>query len=249
MMVGKSGDELEPCWNATAAFARLIQASILAFLVVSSVIIIGPASGLAQSSQPEAKVDFNIPAQPLAHALVAYGAATGLEVFYNAALAEWRHSSEVAGSLTPMVGLQTLLRGTGYVVRTTGPGAFTIEPMPREAALAASAADAARRSYEPYFATIQTQISNGLCRSAGTALERAEILLQLWLAPSGVIARAEVVGDDGNPADDQTLAVAMRGVAVGVPPVGMPQPVNMVIFPPSKTSKGCPPVGGQRRAG
>jgi hypothetical protein len=249
MMVGKSGDEFEPSWNATAAFARLIQASILALLVVSSVMIGGPAPGFAQSSQPEAKVDFNIPAQPLARALVAYGAASGLEVFYKSVLAERQHSAEVAGLLTPTVALQTLLRGTGYVAQTTGPGAFTIVPTPREAALAISAADAARRSYEPYFATIQAQISDGLCRSAGAALERAEILLQLWLAPSGVIARAEVVGDDGNPADDQTLAVAMRGLAVGVPPVGMPQPLNMVIFPPSKTSKGCPPVGGQRRAG
>lgn len=227
----------------------MIHTSILALLVVSGAIMFDPASGFAQSSQPEAKFEFNIPAQPLARALVAYGAATGLEVFYKAGLAEGQHSAEVAGSLTPTVALQTLLLGTGYVARTTGAGAFTIVPTPREAARATSTADAARRSYEPYFATVQAQISDFLCRRAGADFEHAEILLQFWLAPSGVIARAEVVGDNGNPADDQTFAVAMRGVAVGVPPAGMPQPVNMVIFPPSKTSRGCGPVSGQRRAG
>jgi hypothetical protein len=222
---------------------------MLALLVASAITTVGSASAFAQSTQSEAPADFNIPAQPLARALMAYGAATGLEIFYDAALAERRNSPGAVGPLTPAVALQNLLRGTGYVARATGPGAFTIAPEPRETALAAAASDAVRRSYEPYFATIQGQISDVLCRSADLAAEPKEIVFQLWLAPSGVISQAEVVGDDETPAGDQTFAAAMRGLVLGTPPVGMPQPVNIVIFPPSKASKECRAVNHQRRAG
>jgi hypothetical protein len=248
-MVGKADDRRSCRWDANAALTRPIRASILAILLASGFSIVGSASCLAQFSRPDTRIDFKIPAQPLARALVAYGAATGLEVFYNAALAESRRSAEVTGSLTATVALQTLLRGTGYVARTTGPGSFTIVRAPPEEAVVDATLEAERRLYEPYFATIQAQISDVLCRSGGSALERSEILVRFWIAPSGVVARAEAVGDDGELADDQTFAIVIRGVAVGAPPAGMPQPVDMVIFPPFGAPKGCRPANGQQRAG
>ena len=69
-----------------------------------------PASGLRT---------FDIPAQPLADALIAFGAATGLQVFYDGALAVGRRSAPAKGLFTPMQGLQTLLRGTGYAPHAT----------------------------------------------------------------------------------------------------------------------------------
>lgn len=227
----------------------LCRALILALLLASAFVLAGSASCLAQLPRSETQLDFNIPTQPLARALVAYGARAGLEVFYDAVLAEGRRSAEVTGSLTPAAALQTLLRGTGYVARTTGPNSFTIVRAPSEEAFVGAAPDAARRLYEPYFATIQTQISDVLCQGAGSALARNEILVQFWLTPSGVITQAEVVRDNGDLVGDQTLAAAMRGVAVGAPPAGMPQPVNMVIFPPFSPPKGCRPANGLRRAG
>lgn len=89
--------------RAGTSFARPVQASILTLLLVSSFVLIGSLPCLAQTSRSEARIDFNIPAQPLARALVAYGTATGLEIFYNAALADRQNSFEVAGSLTPTV--------------------------------------------------------------------------------------------------------------------------------------------------
>jgi hypothetical protein len=248
-ILGKANERLESCWNATAAFIHLIQVCMSALLLGANFTIAGSAPALAQSSGSEARIDFNIPAQPLARALVAYGAVTGLEVFYKAALAERRKSAGVLGSLTPTVALQILLRDTGYVARTTGPGAFTIELEPHEANPTTGTSDTARRIYEPYFAVIQAQISDVICRSADIVSGHDEIVFQLWLAPSGQVARAEVVGDDGNPAEDQTFAIAMRGLAIAAPPAGMPQPVSMVIFPAAKTSKACRSGGGQRRAG
>ena len=255
-MLLRAYDGFESGWTATAAVVGVIQASILALLLIPSFAIAGSAPALAPSlelergSAPvaatgaETPVDFNIPAQPLARALVAYGAATGLEVFYNAALAERQRSAEVIGILTPAFALQILLRGTGYVARSTGPGAFTIAPGPGEPAPASVVPDAVRRSYEPYFATIQTQIGDILCRSADIASRRDEIVFRIWLTPSGMITRAEVVGNDGTLAEDQTFAAAMRGLAMGVPPAGMPEPVNLVIFPSSNTSRACRSGGG-----
>lgn len=243
-MLGTSNGGFSPCRNIIVAVMCLARASIWIFPTLIEATIDSP-SAFAQSSRPETSVKFNIPAQPLARALATYAAVTGLEVFYNAALADRQVSAEVVGPLTPAVALQTLLLGTGYVARTTGPGAFTIMPEPREATVAAVGAGSVGRLYEPYFATIQARVSALLCRNAEIGLEPADVFIRIWLAPSGLIARAEVVDDGDHPARDQTLANAMRGVAIGAPPAGMSQPVNMVIFPPSKASERCRPVEGR----
>lgn len=203
----------------------------------------------AQSARPDGQIDFNIPAQPLARALMAYGAATGLEIFYNAALAEKQRSVELVGRLAPSDALQILLRGTGYAAKATMPGAFTIVTAPRPSPLSATAAAAARRRLEPYFASIQARIVDALCRDGEMLSAPRELLFQLWLAPSGVVAQADVIDERGERADDQTLAVAIRGLALVAPPAGMPQPVNMVIFPPSAASKSCGPVEARRGGG
>jgi hypothetical protein len=235
--------------RSLSEFVRLIQVCASVFLLAAGFTIVGLAPAFAQSSSSEARIDFDIPAQPLARALIAYGVATGLEVFYNAALAERRDSAEVRGLLAPTIALQILLRNTGYVARTTGPGLLTIGPRPREEAPETAISDVALRGYEPYFAAIQSQISDVLCQSADIVPGHDEIVFQLWLAPSGLIARAEVIGDNGIRAEDQSFADALRGLAIGPPPAGMPQPVNMVIFPPFKSSKTCRPDGARRRPG
>ena len=55
----------------------------------------------------------------------AYGAATGLQVFYDGALAVGHRLTTLKGLFTPMTGLQTLLRGTGYVPQATSGSAAT----------------------------------------------------------------------------------------------------------------------------
>jgi hypothetical protein len=237
---------IEPGDRVNAAQTRLCPA-VLVLLLVSSFAIL-PACAFAQSDASASPLEFNIPAQPLANALVAYGTITGLEVFYNAALAEHRSSTAVVGLLTPAAALEVLLRGTGYVARTTGPGTFTILPE-RSQAHASAPSEAMRRIYQPYFATIQAQIDRILCRSAALVSGQEEMLFLIWLAPSGLVTRAEVIGEDGNPAGDQTFANALRGIAIGTPPAGMPQPVNLVIFPQSKISKACRPDHTGRGAG
>jgi hypothetical protein len=227
-------------------FGRPILVPIVTAFM-AAITIVGSVG--AQPLASDAKMTFNIPAQPLSHALVIYGAVTGLEVFYNAALAEDQRSVEVVGVMTASSALQLLLQGTGYVAKVTGPGAFTIMAMPRETAASAAAAAIARRRYEPYFAAIQARISDALCRKAEMAAPHREVLFRFWVAPSGAVAQAQVIGDNGEPADDQTHATAIRGLALVAPPAEMPQPINMVIFPPEGSSKACEAAAAQRGAG
>jgi hypothetical protein len=240
--------KVEPFSNAMRVFGcpthvPMVTAFMAAVMMSGGIERVG-----AQSFASDTKVTFNLPAQPLSRALMAYSAVTGLEVFYNAALAEKQHSAEVVGVMTPSIALQILLRGTGYVARATGPGAFTIMATPRETAASAAAAAIARKRYEPYFAAIQARISDALCRKAEVAAARRELLFQFWVAPTGAVLRAQVIGDDGEPADDQTYAAAIRGLALAAPPAEMPQPINMVFFPPSGSSKACE-AAAQRSAG
>jgi hypothetical protein len=222
-------------------------ASIL--LLVCTLMMSGVFSSEAQSVKPDAQIDFNIPAQPLSHALMAYGEATGLEIFYDAALAEQQRSGDLVGRLAPSDALRILLRGTGYAAKATTPGAFTIVPAPRPSPPPFDRDAAARRRLEPYFATIQLGIGEALCRNGATLSAPREFLFQFWLAPSGVVEQAEVIDERGERADDQAPAAAIRGLALVAPPVGMPQPVHMVVFPPSAASKACARVEARHGAG
>jgi hypothetical protein len=221
-------------------------APIAALLLAWTMTMSGVFSSGAQSLRQEGQINFNISAQPLSRALMAYAAATGLEIFYNAVLAEKQRSVALVGRLAPSDALQILLRDTGYVAKPTMPGAFTIVPAPRPSSLSTIADASARRHFEPFFAAIQARIGDTLCRNGELLSAPGELLFQFWLAPSGVVARAQVIDEKGEPADDQTLAIALRGLVLASPPAGMPQPVNMVIFPPSGVSKSCGRVEARR---
>ncbi len=193
---------------------------------------------------PRTRTSFNIQSQPLAEALLLYGATTGVEVFYNAALAEERRSNEVVGAFTQEAALQIMLRGTGYIAKLIGKNTFMIAPAPPGAV---TGTDKFRQSLQPYFASIQHRIDSVLClRDANTP--HGEVHLQFWLSPSGLVTRAEVVDDDGGLANDQSFAELLGRQLFSPPPTAMPQPVNMVIYPTSKYSKPCKSSDAERRS-
>jgi hypothetical protein len=212
-------------------------------IFLSAIVAVCPSHAEDRSGTPSAPLEFNIPAQPLAKALVAYGAKTGFEIFYNAALAEAQQSAAVVGVFSRQSALQQLLRGTGYVARSTGPETFTIVTAPP--ATTAVAAET-RRRLQPYFAALQIRIDEAMCRRKLTAKD--ELLLQFWLSSSGLVTRAEVIGDDGHPTEDQSSAEMIRGLALAAPPAGLPQPINMVVFPSTSGSPGCRHDQTPRRA-
>lgn len=105
----------------SAAFAVLMMTSALVTAVVAH-----PA--YAQ----EATRNFDIPAQPLATALTAFGQQSGLQVSAQAPLVEGRSSSPVRGALSPMLALSQLLAGSGLTFRVVG-STVTLEPAPASA--------------------------------------------------------------------------------------------------------------------
>jgi hypothetical protein len=223
-------------WRVRSSMLRLLLAvSMLTFPAPGS--LLRAAGQMAGASSGE--IDFNIPAQPLGAALVAFGSAAGIDFYYNAALAEGRHSTAVVGRLTPISALQEMLRGTGLAPRMQTPGTVILVPATREAAGAKGAVVASAAHFEPYFATIQARVSEVLCRRASAGEEGNEAFLRVWLAVSGVIEQVEVIGASADETSSRALTSAVQGLTVGAPPPDMPQPVTLVVFPPSAARQDC----------
>ncbi|MCA6108464.1 STN domain-containing protein [Bradyrhizobium cenepequi] len=196
----------------------------------------------AESLSSHAKVQFDIPAQPLAEALVAYGAATGLEVFYDGSLALGQRSTGIKGAFAPIDALEALLRGTGYGPKTSQYGdAISIIKTPR--ALAVSQTAALGR-FEPYLAIIQARVTEALCKADDAKPDDGEIMISFWLDPSGRVLRAQLWSPGLSANRQRVLLPGLQGLEVGhAVPAGLPQPLAMVIFPPSSREQaGCRPT-------
>jgi hypothetical protein len=191
----------------------------------------------AQNTIPDSRITFDIPSQPLADALVAYGNVTGIEVYYDGALAAGRRSTTLVGKFTSLDGLEILLRGTGYMPRVTGPDMLTLELGSRVAALPGHVSNALIRRYEPYFAALQTRIAWALC---GLDMPN-EIILTFVVSESGVIVGVKPLIPSDSPVRDAAIAENLRGLRIDeAPPSDLPQPVTMAIYPPStRETPGC----------
>lgn len=174
-------------------------------------------------SQTRSPIQFAIAAQPLAAALDTYSIISGLELYYDGDLAVGRRSSAVEGRLAPDVALRELLAGSGLVARATGPNSFTIKPGPPSRLASAT--------HQSYFAAIQARVSQALCAHAETRPGRADLLLQLWIASTGTVQRAQLLDVPDSDRRVNAFAAALRGVSIGAaPPVELPQPITMAIF-------------------
>jgi hypothetical protein len=209
---------------------------LIAFLGTSAPALAG---GEGEGSLPAGSIDFNIPSQALGTALVAFGAKAGLDLYYNAAFAEGRRSAAVTGKLTPTLALKMLLRGTGLASRMTGPSSVILVPVPPEVAISRGPTVVGLDHFEPYFATIQARISETLCHNRAADPKSKKTFLRVWLAASGIIDQVEVLAAGMNGASDRSLSNAVRGLAVEPPPPDMPQPVTLVVLPPSTTRQDC----------
>jgi len=98
-----------------------------------------PARAMAQASlaqtQPAAPAKaFAIPAQPLVSALARFTEISGVQFFFDAAIARNVQSPGVNGSFTPDAALQLLLAGTGLTYRFTNPTTVTLIEAPKSGA-------------------------------------------------------------------------------------------------------------------
>jgi hypothetical protein len=174
-------------------------------------------------SQMKPPLQFAIAAQPLAVALDAYSAASGIELYYDGELAIGRRSSAVEGLHGPDVALRELLVGSGLVARATGPNSFTI--------VSSRPARVANPDHQSYFAAIQARVSRALCARAETRPGDTDLLIQLWIATTGTVHRAQLLDAPEDRMRENAFAAALHGVQIGAaPPAGLPQPITMAIL-------------------
>lgn len=206
-------------------------ALVIGILVAGNNQTVAMAESL-ESARTRAPIDFDIAAQPLVSALDAYSAATGLQVVYDATLAEGRRAQAVRGSMAPDVALQLLLEDTGLVAVYAATNAFTIvpAPAPRQAA--------SMRGFMPYLAAVQGRVEEAFCRSSLTAPGGYRIKFRFWIGHGGEVLQPQLLGSTDDRARDQAIAALLRSVVIGrPPPPDMPQPVMMAVSPrpPSET--------------
>ncbi|MBL9211955.1 MAG: TonB-dependent receptor plug domain-containing protein [Opitutaceae bacterium] len=99
------------------------RASVLPALVLA---LAGLASSAAAAT--ERTVEFDLPPQPAAQALLAFSKLTRIEVLFSFDALRAVQSAPVTGRLEPAEALTRLLRGTGFAARPNGRDRFVIGP-------------------------------------------------------------------------------------------------------------------------
>ncbi|HTJ03339.1 MAG TPA: TonB-dependent receptor plug domain-containing protein, partial [Methylovirgula sp.] len=96
------------------------------FAVLLATTVLSPVGGnlsaqtvVIRGARSVTPVNFNIPSQPLASALAAFGRQSGVQVSLDAAVSEGIMSQPVVGRYSPEAALQRLLSGTGIAFRLT----------------------------------------------------------------------------------------------------------------------------------
>lgn len=101
--------------------SRLLAGAALPFVLAA------PAAVCAQAADRH----YDIAAQPLEAALIAYMRQSGIQVGYEAADVAGRTSTAVSGAMSSGAALAQLLAGTGLTARRTGATAVRLEPSPQ----------------------------------------------------------------------------------------------------------------------
>ena len=89
-----------------------------------------PPAVAQQPATPPAAVAFDIPAQALNAALLAFADRAGLQLVYDAGFVAGLRSAPLVGRFTAEEGLKRLLAGTGITFRSSGASTVTLEAVP-----------------------------------------------------------------------------------------------------------------------
>jgi hypothetical protein len=228
-----------------AAYERTAGACIAAVSVSALLLLASSAAAFAQTNsggatKVETPIGFEIAAQPLAPALDAYSAATGLEVLYDSNLANGRLSTSVSGVLVPDVALRVLLEGTGLTAFYTE-NAFAIVPAPPGAQQPHGMVPS---EHLPYLAIVQAAIESAFCRQAETVPGHYRLALQFRIGTSGEVLYPQLLSSTGDRERDRTITELLRNLRIEQgPPPGMRQPLTMLVSPRPPSQSGDCRVG------
>ena len=181
----------------------------------------------------ESSLAFDIPAQPLAAALLAYSQAAGAEVFVDDALVAGRRSAPLAGRYDTEAALRRLLTGTGLAVRRAGRNAFTLVAAPLgEPPMDQAPGWAKDPARARFFAGLQAAVQRVLCARPDMAPGRYRAALALWFDSAGAVVRSRLLSQDLDAGLGRALLAGLDAISAGAPPPpGLAQPVIFVILP------------------
>lgn len=223
------------------------HAVALALASIACCMTFAPVDAHAQTeaaSPHGERIRFDIARQPLASALEQYGLATGLPVFFDAALVAGRSSTAVQALATPTEALHTLLQGTGLVADYTGTGsatAFVLKSAPNDAAasppaIATPDVTPAPAVYRSYDGLVQTRIWEAFCGNPRTAPGSYRTAMRFVIDGTGRIANAFLLHTSGDRVRDGAILDTLRQIRIDQPPPSdMVQPLTMLILPRSQT--------------
>lgn len=195
---------------------------------------------------------FNIPAQSLRSALIAYAAVAGLQIMYDANQARNLRSRAVVGLFTPDTALRMLIAGTDLTIVPTGQdvalvpvAAIRTGQVPGGAAgsngemtlvldtLYVSVPPGAEEhpDFNSYGQLVRAEIRRMLTRDSRTARRVYRMDVDIWVDPKGAISETRVTQSSGTAALDSVLRKVIEGIAVGQPPpAGMRQPIHATVI-------------------
>ncbi|PIF10791.1 secretin/TonB-like protein [Janthinobacterium sp. 13] len=228
-----------------AATGNALSACLL-MTFMTLMTFVRPAAGAdGADASAHATLRFDLPAQPLDAALVAFGEVTGYSVLVSSQLAAGRVAAPVRGDYTPAEALQRLLAGTQLGARFSGSNAFTLlaladapvapAPVPAEAAPAAL-------PLQGYAAILQRSLTRALCRLHPDAFGRYRLAFQLWLDERGKVRAVHVLEPSGVEQRDRAVLQRLRSLLMdGAPPAGLPQPLTILLTPRPDPDADCAP--------
>lgn len=220
------------------AAQRFLVAASLAGLVVAAA---NAAPGVRPPvSMLSVNIHFDIPAQPLAEALQAYGDATQLSVLAPSGLLRSRMSTPVHGDHTAQQAIELLLTGTGLQARFPGGDAVTVQaPDLRAQHAPASGAGQAvdevdgvgNRLHASYVAQIQRRVIGALCERPATRPGTYRMALRFHVASSGAVDGLRHAGGSGSAARDAAILASVGRLRLDPPPPDLPQPITLLVRP------------------
>ena len=228
-----------------AAKGNALSACLLMTLMTLMTFVRPAAGADGADAAAHATLRFDLPAQPLDAALVAFGEVTGYSVLVSSQLAAGRVASPVRGDYTPAEALQRLLAGTQLGARFSGSNAFTLlaladapvtpPPVPAEAAPATA-------PLQGYAAVLQRSLTRALCRLHPDAFGRYRLAFQLWLDERGKVRAVHVLEPSGVEQRDRAVLQRLRSLLMdGAPPAGLPQPLTILLTPRPDPDADCAP--------
>ncbi len=201
----------------------------------------GAADAPGQLAEPAA-MRFELPTQPLALSLAAFGGITGYSVLVPSNITTGKQGAAVSGEFSPDEALARLLAGTQLAARHVGARAVTLVPVVPDAAAqdAGAAGGATLPAQSAYVPVIQASITRQLCQRQPKIFGRYRVGVQLWLDTAGAVRRVHLLGSSGTPARDAAVAAHLGSLVMDAPPPpGLAQPLAVMLMPRADPQADC----------